>query len=256
MPGPLGLEFEAYRVTPYVPEMRFGVPLVRGRLVHRYKRFLADIELESGETVTAHIANPGAMLGLAEPGSTVLVWRSDNSKRKLAYSWEMVRIDRRWVGLNTSRPNRIAEEAIVADKVAELSGYDRIRREVRYGTNSRIDLILENDADACYVEIKNANLMRTKGLAEFPDSVTKRGARHLEELAKLVAPSIRAVVLIVVQRQDCDRFTVAADIDAAFAAAWTAAEAAGVEMLCYACTLSPREIVLDKPLPIVAAEMS
>lgn len=234
--------------------MRFGAPLFRGRLLRRYKRFLSDIELENGETVTAHVANPGAMLGLAEPGSAVLVSRSDDPKRKLPYSWEMVRIGRRWVGLNTSRPNRIAEEAIAAGKVAELAGYGGIRREVRYGANSRVDLVLGDGAEACFVEIKNAHLMRTKGLAEFPDSVTKRGARHLEELAILAKQGTRAVVLIVVQRQDCKRFAVAADIDAAFAAAWTAAEAAGVEMLCYACTLSPREIVLDKPLPIVTAE--
>ena len=234
--------------------MRFETPLIRGRLVRRYKRFLADIDLEDGATVTAHVANPGSMLGLTEAGAQVLVWRSDDPKRKLAYSWEMVRIGRRWVGLNASRPNRLAEEAIAVGRIPALAGYGALRREVRYGENSRVDLVLGDGEGACYVEVKNAHLMRRRGLAEFPDSVTARGTKHLKELAVLARRGIRAVVLVVVQRQDCDRFAVAGDVDPAFAAAWNAAAAAGVEMLCHACILSPREIVLDKQLPILAAE--
>ncbi|MDA1132925.1 MAG: DNA/RNA nuclease SfsA [Proteobacteria bacterium] len=234
--------------------MRFDTPLIRGRLVRRYKRFLADIQLESGATVTAHVANPGSMLGLTEAGAQVLVWRSDDPTRKLAYSWEMVRFGRRWVGLNASRPNRLAEEAIAVGRIPALAGYGALRREVRYGENSRVDLVLGDGEDACYVEVKNAHLMRQRGLAEFPDSVTARGTKHLKELAVLARRGIRAVVLVVVQRQDCDRFAVAGDVDPAFAEAWSAAAAAGVEMLCHACILSPREIVLDKQLPILAAE--
>ena len=234
--------------------MRFDTPLIRGRLVRRYKRFLAEIQLESGATVTAHVANPGSMLGLTEAGAQVLVWRSDDPTRKLAYSWEMVRFGRRWVGLNASRPNRLAEEAIAVGRIPALAGYGALRREVRYGENSRVDLVLGDGEDACYVEVKNAHLMRQRGLAEFPDSVTARGTKHLKELAVLARRGIRAVVLVVVQRQDCDRFAVAGDVDPAFAEAWSAAAAAGVEMLCHACILSPREIVLDKQLPILAAE--
>ena len=234
--------------------MRFERPLLPGRLLRRYKRFLSDIELETGETITAHVANPGAMLGLAEPGLKVLVSRSDDPKRKLPYSWEMVRVGHQWVGLNTSRPNRLAEEAIKAGKIPALAEYSSIRREVRYGKNSRVDLVLEEGNKICYLEVKNAHLMRTPGLAEFPDSVTKRGTRHLRELAALTKLGTRAVVLIVVQRQDCDRFAVASDIDCEFADAWAEARAVGVETLCYACTLSPRKIMLDHSLPIIPPE--
>ena len=235
--------------------MRFDGPLIPGRLVRRYKRFLADIELEDGVSVTAHCANPGAMLGLIRTGARVMVSRSNNPKRKLAYSWELVRVGRGWVGINTLSANRLAEEAIAAGRIAELSGYSEIRREVRYGSASRVDFVLgAGERSLCYVEVKNAHLMRHRGLAEFPDSVTARGTRHLKELSALARGSTRATVLMVVQRQDCDRFGVAEDIDPAFGAAWRDAREAGVEMLCYRCTLSPREIVVDKALPILGGK--
>lgn len=234
--------------------MRFEAPLVPGRLLRRYKRFLADIALGDGEVVTAHVANPGAMLGLTEPGAEVLLSRSSNPRRKLSYSWELIRIGEGWVGLNAALPNRLAEEAIAAGAVGELAGYDGMRREVPYGERSRVDLVLQGQRGPCYVEVKNAHLMRREGLAEFPDSVTARGARHLAELAALARSGTRAAVLIVVQRPDCHRFAVAADIDSAFAEAWGKAAAAGVEMLCYGCALSPQEIVIDRTLPIVAGK--
>jgi sugar fermentation stimulation protein A len=134
--------------------------------------------------------------------------------------------------------------------VPELAGYERIRREVRYGENSRVDLVLESGDERCFVEVKNAHLMRAPGVAEFPDSVTARGARHLRELAKLSAEGVRAVVLFVVQRSDAHRFTVAGDIDPGFHEAARAARTAGVEVLCYGCALSPEQIVLDKALPV------
>ena len=231
--------------------MRFGVPLIRGRLLRRYRRFFADVELDAGGEVTAHCPNPGAMLGLAEAGAGVWVWRNDDPKRTLRYSWELVAADGCLVGINANRPNRLAEEAILAGKVPELAGHAGLRREVRYGENSRVDLVLGHGTDhVCYVEVKNVHLMRRSGLAEFPDSVTARGARHLAELARVAAAGTRAVVLFVVQRHDCREFAVAADIDPAFAAAWRDATAAGVETLCYRCALSTEEIVLDKALPI------
>ncbi len=241
-------------------QMRFPSPLVRGRLLRRYKRFLADVRIETGpsasEIVTAHCPNPGAMLGLTSAEADVWLARSDDPKRALPWTWELVHArdahpDGALVGINAMRPNRIAEEAILAGAISELRGYPSLRREVRYGERSRVDLLLEGDSrPPCYVEVKNAHLMREHGIAEFPDSVTARGARHLQELAKVAASGARAVVLFVVQRSDAERFAVAADIDRAFADALRHARTAGVETLCYRCVLSPEQIVLDKALPV------
>ncbi len=231
--------------------MRLAKPLFPGRLIRRYKRFLADIALESGGEMTVHCPNPGAMLGMADPGTAVWLSKSDNPKRKLSHTWELAHVDGGLTGVNTLAANRIGEEAVRADKIPELAGYTDIRREVRYGKNSRVDLLLAGgDRRDCYVEIKNVHLMRTPGLAEFPDSVTSRGAKHLGELADMVKAGHRAVMLYVVQRQDCDRFALAADIDPAYAAASRAAKTSGVEALAYGCALSVEEIVLDKALTL------
>ena len=233
-----------------VTAMNFPDPLIRGRLIRRYKRFLADVTLETGDTVTAHCANPGSMMGLAEPDSEVWLSPSRNPTRKLAYSWELVRAGGGLVGVNTARPNALVEEALAAGRVAELAGYGRTRREVPYGANSRIDLLLEDDArPPCYVEVKSVTLCRGGGLAEFPDAVTARGAKHLGELAAVAATGARAVLLYLAQRDDCTRFAVAADIDPAYARAAAAARSAGVEILCYACAVSPAGIALTAPLP-------
>ncbi|MBM3507152.1 MAG: DNA/RNA nuclease SfsA [Alphaproteobacteria bacterium] len=240
--------------------MLFPGPLVRGRLVRRYKRFLADVVLESGpwrgQAVTAHCPNPGAMLGLTEANVPVWLSRSEDPKRVLPWTWELVQPAAEpadtacLVGINAARPNRIAEEAIGGSLVRELAGYDVIRREVRYGERSRVDLVLEKGDQRCFVEIKNVHLMRQRGRAEFPDSVTARGTRHLRELAALAAQGVRTVVLFVAQRSDAREFAIAGDIDPAFQAAVHRAREAGVEMLCYACALSPEEIVLDRSLPV------
>ena len=238
--------------------MQFDEPFLPGTLIERYKRFMADVRLDAGETVTAHCANPGAMLGLTEPGSRVWLSRAANPKRKLAYTWELVQPTGAadgpdsLVGINSMRPNAIAEEAIRAGAIAELTGYAEVRREVRYGENSRIDLLLEApDRAPCYVEVKNVHLCRTRGLAEFPDSVTARGAKHLVELTRMVQAGHRAVMLYVVQRTDCDRFAVSADIDPAYGAGLAAAKQSGVEALCYACAITPEAITLDRALPVM-----
>ncbi len=236
--------------------MRFPSPLVRGTLIKRYKRFLADVALDGGRQVTAHCANPGSMLGLAEPGSPVWLSESDNPKRKLKFSWELVEVDigrgPALVGINTAHPNGLVADAIDRGVIAELGGYDGLRREVRYGANSRIDILLESSgANPCYVEIKNVHLMRKPGLAEFPDSVTARGAKHLGELTRMIEAGSRAVMVYLVQREDADELALARDIDPAYGAAFDAARSAGVEALCYACSLSQRGIEVDRPIPVL-----
>ena len=233
--------------------MIFPHPLVRGRLVRRYKRFLADVVLETGEEIVAHCANPGAMLGVAPPDAEVWLSASRNPARKLAWSWELVRIGQGLVGINTAWPNPLAEEAIRTGAIPELAGYSRLTREVRYGRNSRIDLLLEApERPICYVEVKNVHLSRGDGLAEFPDCVTARGAKHLVELADMVASGHRAVMLYVVQRDDCDRFRTAAEFDPAYHAGLKLVLAAGVEALVYGCAVTVDGIRIDRKLALLA----
>ncbi|MCX2722282.1 DNA/RNA nuclease SfsA [Roseibium salinum] len=217
--------------------MKFSAPLVSGRLVKRYKRFLADVILDDcGSAITAHCANPGSMLGLKEVGARVWLSGSDNPKRKLQYSWEVVEADGALVGINTAHPNKLVEEALAAGRIEELSGFQSLRREVKYGRNSRVDILLEGEDGAkTYVEVKNVHLMREAGLAEFPDSVTARGAKHLAELADMVADGHRAVMVFLVQRPDCSSLSLAADLDPAYAAAFAAAREAGVEAFAIGC---------------------
>lgn len=229
--------------------MKFHAPLVRGTLVQRYKRFMADVVLDTGETITAHCANSGAMAGLKAPGSVVWLSPAANPDRKLKYSWELIEADGDLVGINTSNPNHIVAEAIRAGAIAPLTGYGNLRQEVKYGRNSRIDILLEDpDRPLCYVEVKNVHLRRDGTLAEFPDAVTERGAKHLVELGDMVEAGHRAVMLYLVQRMDCDRFAIAADVDPAYDGGLRVARERGVEVLCYACRLSTEEITVDRAL--------
>ncbi|MEJ8475523.1 DNA/RNA nuclease SfsA [Roseibium algae] len=232
--------------------MKFAAPLVSGRLVKRYKRFLADVILdEDGSEVTAHCANPGSMLGLKEPGSRVWLSISNNPKRKLKYSWEVMEADGALVGINTAHPNGLVEEALQAGKIPELAGFASLRREVKYGKNSRIDILLEADDGAkTYVEVKNVHLMREAGLAEFPDSVTARGAKHLAELSDMVAEGHRAVMVFLVQRPDCTQMSLASDIDANYAAAFASARVAGVEVYAIGCDVTVEGIEVDKAVAL------
>ena len=232
--------------------MQLEAPIERARLIKRYKRFLADVTLADGREVTAHCPNPGAMLGLAEPGMTVGLLPAANPKAKLPYRWELCHADGGWVGINTGRPNKLAEEAVRNGTIRELAGYESLRREVKYGQNSRIDLLLENtDRPPCYVEVKNVHLMREPGLAEFPDSVTARGAKHLGELASVKAQGHRAVMLFIVQRADCATMSLAHDIDPNYAKAMTEARAAGVEVICYRCAITEQNISVTEPIAVV-----
>jgi len=237
--------------------MQLPTPLVAGRLVKRYKRFLADVELENGELVTAHCANPGSMIGLKEPGLKVWLSISDNPKRKLKYSWELLEVDGALVGINTSHPNGLVSEAIAAGVIEELRGYETQRREVKYGRNSRIDILLQgDDRPDCYVEVKNVHLLRQADLAEFPDSVTARGAKHLVELSDMVAEGHRSVMVYLIQRTDAQRFSLARELDPAYAAAFDKAMAAGVEAIAYACEISQTEINVVGKIPILEPNVS
>jgi sugar fermentation stimulation protein A len=236
--------------------MRLPGPLIRGTLIQRYKRFLADVRLDDGRLVTATCPNTGSMLGLITPGSIVWLSESDSPTRKYRHTWELVEADLgkgpTLVGINTGHPNKLLAEAIGARRVKALAGYPGLRREVKYGKNSRIDILLEcADKGLCYVEIKNVHLSRRHGLAEFPDSVTERGVKHLREMSDMVRAGHRAVMVFLIQRGDARRLAFARDIDATYGAAFDLAVAAGVEAIALRCKMSPEEIVVDKPVPIV-----
>lgn len=239
--------------------MKFSSPLVQGRLIQRYKRFLADIELEDGSIITAHCPNPGAMIGLNMPGLTCWLSHDPSPKRKLRYTWELVDVPNELsgefvtVGLNTLHPNRLVAEALAADAIPEVAGYRLHRREVRYGENSRVDFLLEDPLDTaaprCWLEVKNVHLMREAGLAEFPDCVAARSSKHLRELQAMVAAGDRAVVLFVIQRTDCEAFAACAELDPVFARTLDEAAGAGVEVLAYACDIGETQVRIARRIP-------
>jgi sugar fermentation stimulation protein A len=232
--------------------MKFDLPLTSGRLIQRYKRFLADIELDDGSIITVHCPNSGAMLGVNMPGLKVWLSKSPNPNRKLAYTWELVEIPDgsggfTMVGINTHLPNKLVAEALVGGVIPELTGYASIRPEVKYAAASRVDFLLTDpDRPPCWLEVKNVHLSRTPPLAEFPDCKAARSTRHLEDLATQVREGHRAVALFVVQREDCDSFKACADLDPAFAAGLERAADAGVEVLVYACAMSTGQVRITR----------
>ena len=231
--------------------MKFPSPVIPGILVKRYKRFLADIDL-GGEIITAHCANPGSMMGVKEEGARVWVSRATNPNRKLKYDWQVIHVDGARVCINTATANGIVAETLEAGLIPELAGYDVLRREVKYGQNSRIDILLESQGRRpCYVEIKNVTLSRQPPLAEFPDSPTARGTKHLVELSAMVEAGHRAVMLYLINRTDSRSFSLAQDIDPAYADTFDQAKAAGVEMLAYGCDITEAGIVINRRLDLV-----
>jgi sugar fermentation stimulation protein A len=230
--------------------MDFPQPLVRGRLIQRYKRFLADVVLDDGTELTAHVPNPGAMLGLNMPGLGVWLSRSADPKRKLPYTLELVEADGGLVGINTMHPNRLVAEALAADAIPELTGYSSHRREVKYGKNSRVDFLLEAQGrEPCWLEIKNCHLRREGTLAEFPDCVAARSLKHLHELVAMTREGHRAVALFIVQRTDCDAFAACHDLDPAFARGLGEAADAGLEVVIYGCDMTRDAIRVGRRLP-------
>ena len=225
-------------------------PMAHGVLVARYKRFFADVRLDDGREIVSHCPNPGAMLGLNTPGLGAWVSPAGGPKRRLAWTLELVEADDGMVGINTLHPNRLVAEALAADSIPELAGYGLHRREVRMGEASRVDFVLEGPGmPRCWLEVKNVHLRRAGALAEFPDCVAARSARHLRELAARVAEGERSVQLFVVQRTDCSEFAACADLDPTYAAGLDQAARSGVEVLVYACDIDEREIRITRRLP-------
>jgi sugar fermentation stimulation protein A len=225
-------------------------PLLPGTLIKRYKRFLADVILEDGSTATVHCPNSGSMKGCADPGSRVYISRSSNPGRKYPYTWEMVESDGFWAGINTGRPNYLVREAIENGTVTELQGYETIRPEVAYGEHSRIDLLLESAGERCFVEVKNVTLVEN-GLALFPDAVTIRGQKHLNELMRVVREGDRGIIFFTVQRGDGTTVSPADAIDPEYGRLLRLAMKSGVEALAYRAQITPQQILLTERIPIV-----
>lgn len=236
--------------------MHFPSPLIPATLIRRYKRFLADVMLPDGSEVTVHVANPGAMLGLKTPGARVWLSKSDNPKRKLAYSWELIEADfgagPELVGVNTAQPNGLVAAALEAKTIPPFAHYSNIRREVRYGKNSRVDFLLEGGGlPPCYLEVKNVHMMREPGRAEFPDAVTARGAKHLDELAAMAKAGARATMLFLVQIGSAKSVSLAHDIDAAYKRAFDRALNEGVEVFALTCRISIEGIEVGPAIPVL-----
>lgn len=222
--------------------------LIRGTLVQRYQRFKADVRLGNGWVVTAHCPNSGSMMGCSEPGNPVYLSRHDSPVRKFRYTWEMIQMPASLVGINTMVPNRLVERMVSEGRVKELTGYERIRPEVRYGQNSRIDLLLEREGSLCFVEIKNCTLVQD-GIAYFPDAVTTRGLKHLVDLQAEIGRGNRCVMFYLVQRMDARLFRPADHLDPAYGRELRRALKNRVEILVYDSILDPVGIRLRKPLP-------
>lgn len=235
--------------------MDFNTTLIRGTLVKRYKRFLSDHLLDDGTIVTAHVANPGSMLGLNTPGIETWLSTNNNPKRKLKFSWELAKIkelNTGLVGVNTHLANKLAFEAIKSNTIQELTDYSIIKKEVKYGSrNSRIDILLQSEtAPDAYVEVKSVTMCRESD-AEFPDSVTARGTKHLYELQDIALSKKRAVIFFIVQRSDCYNFRIAHDIDPIYFKAFSDALKNGVEAICYSCKMETNSIYIDKSVRII-----
>ena len=236
--------------------MRFQTPLVPARLIRRYKRFLADVTLESdGSEVVAHCPNPGSMMGLAEEGMRVWLEPNDDPKKKLKFGWRLVELaDGHLSGIDTGVPNKVVKEALLAGAIPALAAYETVRPEVKYSLNSRIDFLLTRQGlPDVYVEVKNVHLMRASGLAEFPDCVTERGAKHLRDLSSMVSEGHRAIMLYLVQRTDCQRFALARDLDPDYGDAFDKAREAGVEVMCFGTQITREGVTLASPLDVIEA---
>ncbi len=227
--------------------MKFEQKLVHGTLIKRYKRFLADVKLDDGTEVVAHCTNSGSMKSCLEEGAEVYLTPVNDPKRKTQFTWEMIKINDGWIGINTGNPNKLAFEAISEGKISELSGYTHVKREVKFG-DSRFDVYAENEKEKCFVEVKNVSMKEGK-YALFPDAVTVRGQKHLKTLMEVKAKGIRAVMLYIIQRCDVERFAPAREIDPVYAKALSKAYKAGVEIIPMQAKVTNESIELVAKLP-------
>ena len=232
--------------------MTLNKKFITGIFIKRYKRFFTDIQLDN-EVVTAHCPNTGSMMGLLEPGNKVYLSESDNKKRKLKYTLEVIKLKSKHVGVNTHRTNRIVEKALNDNLFKFIKKIQEIKREVKYGENSKIDFLVTSEKEQLYIEVKNVTLVRDSKIAEFPDSVTSRGTKHLIELSKLKKKGIRSIMLYIVQRDDCDKFRIANDIDPIYAENLSKAIKQGVEVFCYDCKFSKKDISINKEIKFINA---
>lgn len=231
--------------------MKFDPPLIQATLLRRYKRFLFDAELETGELIKGFCPNTGSMRGLTAPGSRCYLTEHSSGTRKYRYALELVEVSGALIGINTARPNLVVEEAIEADLIGSLSQYAERRREQKYGVNSRIDILLRDpNKGRAYIEVKNVHFCRTPGLAEFPDSVTIRGAKHLEELGDMAEAGHRAIMAYLIQRGDSERFRICRDLDSAYGAAFDRAMKRGVEACAIRCKITSDELCAESLVPV------
>ena len=233
----------------YIFGMQFKTNLIKGKLLKRYKRFLADVILEDGTEVIAHCPNPGSMMGLATVGTTVWLEPNNDPKKKLKYGWRLVEHKNQMICIDTSIANIVIKEALEKKEIPELS-YQIFKSEVKYSDNSRIDFLLTSPSQHTYLEIKSVTLMREKGLAEFPDTITKRGSKHLEDLSKMVTSGHKAVLLFLCMRKDVNRVRIAADLDIIYDANIKAALKSGVELICYDTQVTRFGVRLGKPIVV------
>lgn len=227
--------------------MKFKNQLVHGTLIKRYKRFLADVKLDNGTEVVAHCTNSGSMKSCLENGAEVYLSPVDDPKRKTKFTWEMIKINGDWVGINTGNPNKLAFEAISSDKISGLEGYTTVKREVKFG-DSRFDVFAENENEKCFVEVKNVTLKEGK-YALFPDAVTTRGQKHLKTLIEVKNQGIRAVMLYIIQRSDVEVFAPAREIDPDYSETLKLAVESGVEVIPIKAKVTPQTIELGEILP-------
>ena len=234
--------------------MKFTNTLIKGKLIKRYKRFFADIKVNNS-ILTAHCPNTGSMLGLLKEGNPVKLTKVDNKDRKLKFTLEIIKSDGANVGVNTHRANRIVEEALISNKIKSLKKIIDLKREVKYGENSRIDFLVQNNIDEeIYIEVKNVTLSLKKGIAEFPDAITERGRKHLTELQKIINKKTRAIMLYLIQRDDCKYFRIAKEIDGKYNSILKKAIKSGVEIFCYSCKFKNSKIQIDKKIKFMENE--
>lgn len=227
--------------------MIFKEKLVHGTLIKRYKRFLADVRLDDGSEIVAHCTNSGSMKSCIEVGAEVYLTPVNDPKRKTKFTWEMIKMNGDWIGINTGNPNKLAFEAISAGTISELVGYTTVKREVKFG-DSRFDVFAENETEKCFVEVKNVTMKEGK-YALFPDAITTRGQKHLKTLMEVKASGIRAVMLYIIQRSDLEIFAPAKEIDPDYAKALKLAVNSGVEVIVMQAKVTPEKIELVRKIP-------